>query len=195
VYLGKIIIKWMVKKNIKLNYLNYRKYQLFLAVKKMIREILIRNGKVNDKHHVAKIWQEIMEYHREISSINLEVRQDAPKIFMEFYENNVRSINKKALIAEEDGIIIGYMMGAIQKRPPVFKNRNQAFITDAAVTANKRNSGIGEQLLIAFEDWVKEKKLNYIVLNVVPENTVGINFWQKHGFQTIVLNQQKMVTK
>jgi ribosomal protein S18 acetylase RimI-like enzyme len=156
-------------------------------------EFFVRNGKVKDKFQVVDIWNQVMKYHDEISDIDLETRQDAPEIFMKFFENNVRSVNKIALVAEEDRQVIGYMMGAIQKRPPVFKTIHQAILSDAAVHINKRNNGVGEQLLIVFVEWAKKKGMKYIVLDVVPENNIGLNFWKKHGFQTMVLNQRKML--
>lgn len=159
----------------------------------MAIDFFVRKGLVKDKFQAVEIWNQVMKYHDEISDIDMEMRLDAPEKFMKFFENNVRSINKIALVAEEDGEIIGFLMGAIQKRPPVLKTTHQAFLSDAAVHLDKRSNGVGEQLLSAFVKWAKEKGMKYIILNVVPENKIGLNFWQKHGFQTMVFNQRKML--
>ena len=96
------------------------------------------------------------------------------------------------IIAKEDGKIVGYILGEIQKRPPVFKITHQAFISDMAVTKNLRNIGIGTKLMKAFTIWAKDKGMKYIELNVAAENQQGINFWEKQGFKTIMLHQRKL---
>lgn len=159
----------------------------------MGNQATIRNGRIKDKNQVLVLWQEMTDYHIEMSSIDFEMNDDAPKLFMKFFENNVRSRNKKAIVAEEDGRIIGYLLGAIQKRPPVFKTTHQAFITDAAVTENKRKSGVGTKMLKVFKAWAKEKGMMYIALSVAFENEIGKKFWNKQGFKTILLSQRKML--
>jgi len=159
----------------------------------MAKNFIIRPGRIKDKKQVLEIWEELMEYHIGISSIDYEMKDDAPELFLKFFENNVRSRNKKAVVAEEDGKVIGYVLGAIQERPPLFKTTHHAFITDAAVLQENRNKGVGTKLLEEFASWAKEKGMKYIVLSVVPENKIGKDFWEKHGFQTIMLNQRKML--
>ncbi|WP_455392617.1 N-acetyltransferase family protein [[Eubacterium] cellulosolvens] len=159
----------------------------------MLKNIIIRPGRLRDKEQVVELWKELMEYHVQISSIDYEMVKDAPNLFMKFFENNVRSRNKKALVAEEDGEIIGYMLGAIQKRPLLFKTTHQAFITDAAVKRETRNQGVGTKLLESFAAWARERGMKYISLSVVPENESGIKFWQKQGFEIVMFSQRKML--
>ena len=157
--------------------------------------VKIRNGRINDKKRVLNIWEEMMEYHITISSIDYEMVKNAPELFMKFYENNVRSTKKIALVAEVEktGKIVGYILGTIHPRPPLFKTTHQAFITDTAVSKNKRNLGVGTKLLAEFITWAKEKGMKYITLNVVPENESGKQFWKKHGFKTVLLGQRKII--
>ncbi len=155
-------------------------------------KVTIRHGRISDKHQVLKLWQEMVDYHITISSIDLEMVENAPMLFTKFFETNVRSKNKSAFVAEEDGKIVGYILGEIQKRPPVFKITHQAFITDMAVTKNLRNKGIGTKLMKVFNVWAKDRGMKYIELNVAVENQLGINFWEKQGFKTIILHQRKL---
>lgn len=159
----------------------------------MPKQVVIRDGRIKDKEKIVKLWKEIMDYHVKISNIDFEMVADATEIFKKFFETNVRSRNKKVIVAEEDGRIIGYMMGTIEKRPPVFKITHRAFITDAGVTANKRNLGIGTKLFNAFSSWAKEKGMKFITLAVVYENEIGIGFWKKQGLETRFLLQRKML--
>lgn len=112
---------------------------------------------------------------------------------MKFYETNVRSRNRTAFIAEKDGEIIGYVMGGILKRPPVYKTAHEARINDIVVTKKWRRRGVGTKLLEAFADWAREKGMKYVTLNVLPENKVGLKFYKKLEFETILVNQRKML--
>jgi GNAT superfamily N-acetyltransferase len=140
---------------------------------------------------VFKLWEEMTEYHRKISGIEYDFVKNYVELWIKYYEHNVRSRNRKAIVAEEDGRIIGYILGQIQERPPIFKTKYRAFITDAAVTKKKQHKGVGTLLLKAFEDWAREKNVKYIGLGVVSENKLGRSFWDKQGFSTILLKKRK----
>jgi predicted acetyltransferase len=108
-----------------------------------------------------------------------------------FFRTHVRSRTKIALVAEVDGVIVGYLLGSIQPRPPIFKVQKEAMITDMFVTNKKRRKGIGTKLVSEFFNWAKIKKMKYAVLNVVPENDPGKKFWTKMGFTTTIQFRSK----
>jgi ribosomal protein S18 acetylase RimI-like enzyme len=109
-------------------------------------EIIIRPGKIVDKDQVLSLWQEMMDYHRKVSTNDYEMNDSALDLFSKFYETNVRSRNKIAVVAEDTNTheLVGFMQGTIQKRPPVFKELYEAFITDAVVAKTVRGKGIGQ---------------------------------------------------
>lgn len=159
----------------------------------MSDNIIIRNGRIRDKYRALNIWKEMVNHHRDIGAIEFEVVERAPKLWLKFYENYVRSRNKKVLIAEKEGIIIGYLLGKIEKRSPIYKKRNKAHIKELAVTTRERNKGVGTKLLEAYAKWARKSKLEYLTISVVPENEIGKEFWKKHGFQTLFLSQGKRI--
>ncbi len=163
----------------------------------MLKNIVIRNGRINDGKQVVNLWKELIDYHKKISTtdfaIDYEMVEDAPTRWVKFYEQHIRSRNKKAIVAEEDGRIIGYLLGSIEKRPPIFKTIYRAFISEACVTRERRNRGIGTKLVKEFVAWAKEKGMKYITLCVLPKNELGVKFWRKHGFKTILFHQRKIL--
>jgi ribosomal protein S18 acetylase RimI-like enzyme len=130
---------------------------------------------------------------RKISTIDFEMVKNASEIWIRFYETHVRSSNKKAIVAEEDGRVVGYLLGSIEKRSPIFKTTHIAFISDAGVTRERRNRGIGTKLVKEFVAWAKEKRMKYITLSVIPDNELEVKFWRKHGFKTILFHQRKIL--
>jgi ribosomal protein S18 acetylase RimI-like enzyme len=74
----------------------------------------------------------------------------AGEMGMQHFERHVRSPKRKALIAEQDGEVIGFLLGEIQKKPPIFKRSYQAFLDSICVVESKRNQGIGGLMLDSF---------------------------------------------
>lgn len=159
----------------------------------MSDDVLIRDGKIKDKFQVVHIWQEMMDYHRKISTIDFDMIDEAPELFMRFFERHVRSKIRKAVVAEKDDEIVGYLIGDIQKRPPVMKTKYFANIYDIAVKIDLRKKGIGSKLLESFNNWAMKKGVAYISLLVVPENAMGLKFYDKHDFRTVLLSKRKMI--
>jgi ribosomal protein S18 acetylase RimI-like enzyme len=161
----------------------------------MPSEIIIRPGRIKDKYQVERIWEEMVNYHRKISTIDLEMVDKAPDIFMKYFEKHVRSRIMKALVAEKkpEDKIIGYLLGELQRRPPLMKTKYRGFISDIAVTENMRGKGVGSKLLESFEAWAKGKKMRYVHLDVVPENDRALKLYDKHGFSTVLLGKRIII--
>jgi ribosomal protein S18 acetylase RimI-like enzyme len=158
-------------------------------------EIEIRPGRIKDKNRVERIWRELVNYHRKITTLDLEMVDEAPDIFMKYFEKHVRSRVRRAIVAEKksDDKIIGYLLGELQRRPPLMKTKFRGFISDIAVTENMQGKGVGSKLLESFEAWAKEKKMKYVHLDVVPENDRALKLYDKHGFSTILLGKRKII--
>ena len=149
-------------------------------------KVIFRNAKIKDKYQISILWKEFTDYHIKITGREIDFVDNAQDKFIEFYEKNVRSRTKKAVVAEYEGKIIGYLLGGIQKRPDIFKNRYMGFIFDIAVTKFWRNKGIGTRLIKEFILWSKEKELHHVELYVVPENENALKFYKKHDFKTFI---------
>jgi ribosomal protein S18 acetylase RimI-like enzyme len=137
------------------------------------------------------VFKEFVRYNKSVSLIRFDFLPNLPELWIKFFETHVRSRTKLALVAEHKGKLIGYLLGGIQKRPPIFKIREQGFVSDLAVTASKRNKGIGTRLMKEFDRWAKKKGLKLITLNVFPKNEPGIKFYKKRGYVPVALVERK----
>lgn len=54
------------------------------------------------------------------------------------------------------------------------------------------NRGIGGKLLNTSIDYMRSVGLTYVILNVLQENTSGVRFYEKRGFEKINENQLKL---
>ena len=153
---------------------------------------MIRKGKLVDSVPLRDLWIEFMEYHKQnYPKLGFDFVKNAPDIWEKYFQTTVRSPKKVAFVAEVHGKLVGYLLGGIVKRPPVFTVQEVALITDIAVTEKWKNKGIGTVLMEAFESWCKEKGLETITLRVADQNTSAIGFYNKHNFMTTMLHQKK----
>ena len=159
----------------------------------MRNSLIIRNGCLKDGVKILPIWDEFIDYHKKITDQDLEMLNDAGEMWVKYFNRHVRSPIRKAIVAEQNGKIIGFLIGAIQRRPPIFTKSHQAYIDSIGVIESRRNQGIATMMLNLFTDWAKEKKLPYIMLNVAVENDVAIRLYEQHGFKTVILSQRKLL--
>jgi ribosomal protein S18 acetylase RimI-like enzyme len=155
--------------------------------------VVIRNGRLQDRQKVVHVWHEFMEYHKRISAMDNELVVEAGEMWMKYYDRHVRSPVMKALVAEQDGEIVGFLLGEIQKRPPIFKASHPAYLDSIGVVESRRNQGIGGMMIDQFAKWAREKGAPFIMLNVVVENASAQRLYEKLGFKTTILAQRKLL--
>ena len=156
-------------------------------------DVVIRNARVKDSKKALPVWDEFMDYHRRVSTMDSNLVKNAGEMWLKYFERHVRSRTRKAIVAERNGEIVGYLIGELQKRPPIFETPRQAYIDNIGVLERERNKGIGSLMLEAFAEWAKEKKMPSIILNVVVENNPAIRLYEKHGYKTTILTQRKLL--
>jgi ribosomal protein S18 acetylase RimI-like enzyme len=159
----------------------------------MQNDLVIRNGRIKDAAKTLPVWDEFMVYHKRISTMDFEMVNKAREMWVKYFERHVRSRIRKAIVAEQDGKIVGFLLGEIQKRPPIFTTAHQGYVDNIGVIENKRNQGIGALMLDSFVEWAKGKGLPYILLNVAVENDIAQGLYRKQGFKTMMLVQRKLL--
>ena len=78
------------------------------------------------------------------------------------------------LVAEEDGIIYGYI--------GMYQSLDEGEITNVAVAPGKRNAGTGRLLMQAAMEQAKQQGITRIVLEVRVSNASAIHLYEKCGF-------------
>jgi ribosomal protein S18 acetylase RimI-like enzyme len=156
--------------------------------------VIIRNARIKDARETIPIWHGFIEYHRRISTMDMNLREDAGESWRKYFERHVRSGIRKAIVAESNGKIVGFLLGSIEKRPPCFTTLCQAYVDTVAVVENCRNQGIGSKMMNAFAEWAKAKGMPFIMLNVAAENSPAIHLYQRLGYKTMILSQRKLLS-
>ncbi len=157
----------------------------------MLDGLIVRNARIKDSKNALRVWDEFIAYHKQITTMDFEMVDGAREMWRKYFETHVRSPNRKAIFAEQAGEMVGFLLGEIQKRPPVFTTTHQAYVDSIGVLESRRHPGIGTLMLDGFAAWAKEKEMAHIMLLVAVENAPAIKCYEKCGYTTTILMQRK----
>jgi len=95
---------------------------------------------------------------------------------------------KTFVVAEQDGKIVGYIMGRIETGFSELKRFSlirKGHVVSVAVVPEQRNKGLGTSLLEKGLEGFKEYQVSETFLEVRESNKVAIDLYQKFGFNTV----------
>jgi len=91
-----------------------------------------------------------------------------------YFKKNVDD-DEMFFVAEEDGKIVGYILGEPLKD-------NLTFLSLLTVDESQRGKGLGKKLISRFEEQCRNKKLNPIIFYAPKFNEDTIAFYNKQGY-------------
>ncbi|MBI2638094.1 GNAT family N-acetyltransferase [Candidatus Peregrinibacteria bacterium] len=154
----------------------------------------IRKAKLKDIKQITDYGVSLLKQHYELDTYFAPAK-NLYEVYRKFFKGCVYSKNRYLLVAEEKGKIVGYAIGELGSRPPVFKIRKFGFISDVFVEKNFRKLGIAKQFLLELKKWFKSKKLNHIELTVHVKNEIGKKAWAKYGLEDYIIKKRVEMEK
>ena len=114
---------------------------------------------------------------------------------------NIEEINNrdgKCYLAIEDNKVIGLIMGCIYPYDEYdyldYKCPKRGDITELIVTNKTRSKGVGQILVNKMEEYFKSVGCEYVKVEVFAYNDMAINFYNKNGYHTRMLDMIKKVS-
>ncbi len=86
----------------------------------------------------------------------------------------------------------GFSHGSLRLLPDYLGNLKVGVINHVFVEEGHRNTGVGEALVKALEQWFLKQKVAAVELQVLTGNVTGINFWNRLGYHPELLQYRKM---
>ena len=102
----------------------------------------------------------------------------------EFFQNIFDSPTQDILVADDNGLVIGFVHVMIipQKKVSSLKPQTTVYMQDLCVSPNKRNAGTGTQLVKEAKAYGKAHGADFIRTQVFPGNVDGLRFYERNGF-------------
>jgi len=154
--------------------------------------MIVRKAKIKDVKEISSLHYFLMKYHRKIDKY-YSFKKNCKAIYSKYIRKLIRSKNALVVVAVVNKKIVGYMLGKIEKRPPVLKVGKFGHLNDAFVLKKYRNQGIGKRLTEEFMQWFKSKKIKIVELEVDVRNKIGLKAWGSLGFKPFMKKMKQIL--
>src|SRR6187200_1863772 len=148
----------------------------------------IRRAEARDAETLGKLGAALMQTHYAFDTRRfLEPGEGAEAGYARFLVSQLRDKESIVMVAERDGEVVGYVYAAIE--PLSWKELRDecGFIHDLLVDEVVQRSGIGEALLDAAIEWLREQGMPRVVLGTAAQNAGARRLFERRGFRATMV--------
>lgn len=142
----------------------------------------IRTANLEDLGAIEILWKEMMLFHIARDDYFTMV-PEAEDIHREYMKRILCDGEKHVLVADDSGIVLGYIVMELCNKPPIYPNVEYVEIQAISVSASARRKGIGRKLVEAVTTWCRNQDITQVECGVAVNNPVSRAFWKQMGFQ------------
>ena len=117
----------------------------------------------------------------------LEPNQADAGGYARFLESQLDEQDAVVLVAEQQGRIVGYVYAAVEPRSWKELRDECGFIHDLLVADVARRAGVGEALLNAAIEWLREQGMPRVVLGTAAQNDTARRLFERRGFRPTMI--------
>jgi GNAT superfamily N-acetyltransferase len=144
---------------------------------------LVREATKHDVDQIVSLWSGMMAVHGEMDA-RFRFAPGVQKDVHKHIRSTLRSRAARIYIAQHETQIIGYILGELHTRRPIYPIGQYGFISDLMVAEKWRGSGIGSALAKRVEEWFRAEGVTTIELFVAEANEGSTSFWENVGFRS-----------
>jgi len=142
--------------------------------------IKIRKATIKDLDGIWILVKKLINFFHELD--NCYKSSSQRRSIRVFLKKTFKDKNTEIFIAEDNKIIVGYMMINVSKAQQRYSFDKLGSVWDVYVEEKYRKKGITKKLLKEALKWFRLKGVENIDLSVDKKNNVGIKTWRKLGF-------------
>jgi ribosomal protein S18 acetylase RimI-like enzyme len=156
--------------------------------------VTIRPVAPHDRAAIARLWQALSDYHVQLDPRLPETAPGAADRYATRLLERRHDPYTRAFVAEVDGEIAGYILGAVvDLHPDLFEQIDSGFIADIFVDPAHRRRGIARQMVETINAWFVEQGVVHVEWQVAVSNPTGILFWESLGGRAIMTRMRLSV--
>jgi len=151
----------------------------------------IREATIEDLESIIFLNQKLCEKEYGEFDKTIDPNYSTTKTGREYFSERLKTDNAIKLVAEDDGKIVGYFIGAIVEVEDYRTIDNLGEGENMFIEPEYRNNGIGTEFMKGFESWCLEKGVKRLRHVVSAENTQAIKLYKKLGFKEYDVTLEK----
>ena len=143
-------------------------------------DVIIRKATIDDKNELRKLYLSLEEDGVRYQPEHFVIGERTDEFFQSIFDAD----NQDILVADIDGVAVGFVHVMIlqQKKVSCLKPQSVVYMQDLCVREDMRNNRIGAKLVRAAKDYGKEHGVDFIRTQVFPGNVDGMRFYERNGF-------------
>lgn len=142
--------------------------------------VIIRKAKEEELKIAQDLNHQLFEHDLEYDPL---LDMNWPYEKEEYFRNRISEKDGVCFVAEVDGKVVGYLIGAMIEPYTYRKIKKQSELENTLVKEEFRGRGIGEKLFEEFVKWSKEHGAERIKVSASADNFGAIKFYQRVGFK------------
>jgi ribosomal protein S18 acetylase RimI-like enzyme len=151
---------------------------------------IIRDLKEEDLPEARLIFKEFVQHHVQYDR-TFEKVAHADQMWADYiFESDTTKDDFKVLIAELEGQVVGFCLGYVAERPPIYKNQRIGMVGNIAVKESYKGLGIGHLLFDEIKAWFKSQDIEIIETEVAISNPQSMGFWNKVGGRSFITRME-----
>jgi len=160
--------------------------------------ITIRKAKLKDLDMMVGLWNTFMKLHNDIViknnnkiRVHVLMKKNADDMFYKWTKSNIRSKDALVLIAEYDGVPIGYSMAYIKNNVRIYKIDKTGYLSDMYIKKKYQGKGISSMLKDKTFAWMRKNNIAYASVQVYDDNLHAYNVYKNWGFFEFITEMRK----
>jgi len=143
----------------------------------------VRTATEDDLPEMLGLWREMMDFHAARDPrFRPKPSPEAEKAWSTYLREEIWASDTWCVfVAEDDGRLVGQILGELREPAPVFQPETYGYVTDIVVDPDARRAGVGRALFAALRDWMAGHGARYLRLQVLTSNEASQGFWRAVG--------------
>jgi len=145
-------------------------------------KVTVRPASGNDLEGLLELWKEFM---KDPNSLDRPIPTHTENIkrWKEFINKLIDEDPKQIQVAEQSGILVGYLICQETVTTPLDMGYKWSYISDIYVRPTHRRQGIGKRLLQANLEYLKSVGSEHLRLAVWDRNERAMELYRELGFR------------
>ncbi len=148
--------------------------------------ILIRDARLIDLDGLVALWLKLAKHHQALHSELYENEAHSAATYRAWLRRQIESADSMLLVAEKDDRLVGYLLGRIGQRAPVYAIREVGMIHDLMVSQTVRRQGVAQALLTETKARFRRRGIFHLNVTYSPNNPEARGFWESQGFEPLL---------
>lgn len=148
--------------------------------------VYIRPAQRHDKDRIHQLALQNIALHKTFGNVLLRDNAETRRREKESILHSINNSGSCVLVAIHKGVLVGYIIGSLNKLNPLLSYRRTGSIDDMYIDQSHRGFGFGRSLFDELINWFRKRRVERVGVSVNVENSNAVSVWKRFGFREVV---------